>query len=116
MAICRYTSGWISLLAILTVQTQLYAHEVHGESGVQKSKTYSPVQSPVFKKKYIFNRRTPTHGAISSKQRARYPEGVTHASQWLGGVMKDMFLLNKNLIAWDSFAIMASMFPFFIGS
>ena len=68
------------------------------------------------KKKYIFNRRLPMPAEGTGKRRARYPEGVTYASQLMGGVMKDMFLLNYHLLSWDSFAIIASVFPFFIGS
>jgi membrane-associated phospholipid phosphatase len=69
------------------------------------------------KKKYVLNRRLPTIDELTTnKRRARYPEGVTKASKFMGGIMKDMFLLNKNIISWDSFAIIASVFPLFIGT
>ena len=79
--------------------------------------TISP-HAPVPKqKKYVLNRRLPTLDELTiRKPRARYPDGVTKASKFMGGIMKDMFLLNKNIISWDSFAIIASMFPLFIGT
>lgn len=114
MTIRRQASGLVSLLIAMTVQICAQQVPIQGTMRTQPpSEQEKTVQK---KKKYVFNRREPARSGSATKQRARYPQGVTHASQWMGGVMKDMFLLNKNLIAWDSFAIIASMFPFFIGS
>jgi membrane-associated phospholipid phosphatase len=114
MAIRRDASRVVCLLSIIIVHTAVGTDpQMPGGTSVCTSQKQQAVSA---KKKYIFNRRTPVIDETPSKRRARYPEGVTHASQWMGGVMKDMFLLNRNLIAWDSFAIIASVFPFFVGA
>ena len=45
-----------------------------------------------------------------------YPCGTTPVAQLLAGAVKDAAYLNLNLISWDSFKIITSIFPFFIGS
>jgi len=107
----------IRLIGLIGVLFLTLPRAIIGTSDTQAIATSVDTALPK-KKKYILNRRLPSLDelATNKKRRARYPEGVTEASKWMGGIMKDMFLLNKNIISWDSFAIIASMFPLFIGS
>jgi hypothetical protein len=70
------------------------------------------------KKKYILQTYTPhsPRRTFRNQWRAKYPEGATDAFKWVGGIIKDVAVLQINLISWDSFKIIASVFPFFIGA
>jgi hypothetical protein len=69
------------------------------------------------KKKYILQTYTPhsPRRTFHNQWRAHYPEGSTEVFKWVGGVIKDIAVLNINLISWDSFKVIVSVFPFFIG-
>lgn len=70
------------------------------------------------KKKYILQTYTPhsPRRTFHNQWRAKYPEGTTDAAKWLGGIIKDVAVLQINVFSWDSFKIIASVFPFFIGA
>jgi hypothetical protein len=70
------------------------------------------------KKKYILQTYTPhsPRRTFHNQWRARYPEGCTDAFKWVGGIIKDVAVLQINMVSWDSFKVIASVFPFFIGA
>lgn len=69
-------------------------------------------------KKYILQTYTPhsPRRTFRNQWRVRYPDGATDAAKWLGGIIKDVAVLQINMISWDSFKTIASVFPFFIGA
>jgi hypothetical protein len=68
------------------------------------------------KRKYLFQRDKNKKIRHIKRHPSRYPKGTTPAAQTVGGVLKDAFVLNVNLFSWDSFKIIGSIFPFFIGA
>lgn len=67
------------------------------------------------KRKYLLQRK-PQKIHEPKRHKAHYPQGTTFAAQKIGGVLKDAFILNVNLFSWDTFKILASTFPLFIGA
>jgi len=82
------------------------------------SYSYGMSQEVSQKKKYILQTYTPhsPRRTFHNQWRARYPEGATDAFKWIGSIIKDVAVLQINLVSWDSFKVIASVFPFFVGA
>ncbi len=97
---------WSIVCIFLYMLPLFYVSHLYGESEC------------IFKKKYILQTYTPhsPRRTFHNQWRAKYPEGCTDTFKWVGGIIKDVAVLQINMISWDSFKIIASVFPFFIGA
>ncbi len=74
-------------------------------------------KKPKKRKRYVLNAPEPIELEQHTHYRkARWPAGATRPAKFFGGILKDIFMVNANLFSWDSFKIIASVFPFFIGT
>lgn len=83
----------------------------------QKKQQKEEQQKPKKKKRYFLT--PPSSLDLEQRthyRRARWPEGATRPARFFGGILKDVYMLNANLFSWDSFKIIATVFPFFIGT
>lgn len=116
MKSARYS---VLILSILMLYPHIIGLAVDTSSSTlpaSQEEVQQAAQETVPKKRRYLLQRKPKKIRLPKRRKSRYPEGTTYAAQKVGGILKDAFILNVNLISWDTFKILASTFPLFVGA